>query len=310
MPRIAYQPDLFGEPPLDRIINVASVPQRSPFRYPDGKTWLVPRIRQWFISRPKPALFIEPFAGGGIASLSIAAEELADFVIMAELDGEIAAVWKTIIYGDGPALANRILNFDLTPESLNKILSENTSMEADIAFQTILKNRTYHGGILAAGSGQIKNGENGKGIKSRWYPETLRRRILEIVDIRARLAFVEGDGVDILKQNTHRTDAMFFIDPPYTAAGKRAGRRLYKHFALDHDELFEITSRLAGDFLMTYDDAEGVRKLALDHGFDMELVAMKNTHHAQMSELLIGRNLVWARSDFASEVPTRKSKTS
>ena len=26
-------------------VNVASVPQRSPFRYPGGKTWLVPQVR-------------------------------------------------------------------------------------------------------------------------------------------------------------------------------------------------------------------------------------------------------------------------
>ena len=28
-------------------VNVASVPQRSPFRYPGGKTWLVPYVRSW-----------------------------------------------------------------------------------------------------------------------------------------------------------------------------------------------------------------------------------------------------------------------
>ena len=33
-----------GVPVLsDRAVNVASVPQRSPLRYPGGKTWLVPR---------------------------------------------------------------------------------------------------------------------------------------------------------------------------------------------------------------------------------------------------------------------------
>jgi DNA adenine methylase len=46
---------------------------------------------------------------------------------------------------------------------------------------------------------------------------------------------------------------------------------------------------------MTYDDADGVRYLASKYGFDIELVAMKNTHHAKMTELLIGRNLNWAR---------------
>lgn len=31
----------------DKPVNVASVPQRSPFRYPGGKTWLVPYVRDW-----------------------------------------------------------------------------------------------------------------------------------------------------------------------------------------------------------------------------------------------------------------------
>ena len=30
-----------------------------------------------------------------------------------------------------------------------------------------------------------------------------------------------------MKDNTRRKDAVFFIDPPYTAAGKKAGSRLY-----------------------------------------------------------------------------------
>jgi hypothetical protein len=30
-------------------------------------------------------------------------------------------------------------------------------------------------------------------------------------------------------------------------------------------------------------------------GFDMELVSMMNTHHTEMRELLIGRDLMWAR---------------
>ena len=92
-----------------------------------------------------------------------------------------------------------------------------------------------------------------------------------------------------------RKDAIFFIDPPYTAGGKRAGKRLYTHSVMDHEELFRVTATVAGDFLMTYDSAQGVRALADAQGFDTELVAMKNTHHAEMTELLIGRNLDWAR---------------
>src|SRR5438094_10643493 len=86
---------------LSEIVNVASVPQRSPFRYPGGKTWLVPRLRRWLKSLPnKPAEFIEPFAGGGIISLTVAFENLAERVTMIELDADVAAVWQTILGGE------------------------------------------------------------------------------------------------------------------------------------------------------------------------------------------------------------------
>ena len=87
---------------------------------------------------------------------------------------------------------------------------------------------------------------------------------------------------------------MFFIDPPYTAAGKKAGSRLYTHNELNHEELFQASAAAVGDFLMTYDNADGVRALAERHDFSMLAIPMKNTHHAEMTELLIGRRLDWA----------------
>ena len=108
---------------------------------------------------------------------------------------------------------------------------------------------------------------------------------------------VEGDAIDVVEAHKNACNAIFFIDPPYTASGKKAGSRLYRHCDLDHSALFELTSSLKGEFLMTYDEAEGVRDLAKHFRFDMELVAMKNTHHAKMTELLIGRNLSWSRQD-------------
>jgi DNA adenine methylase len=301
MARPIKQPALFDAPHLSQVINVALVPQRSPFRYPGGKTWLVPRIRQWLVSlKEKPTGFIEPFAGGGIVSLTVAAERLADHVTMVELDEQVAAVWRTIIEDDdGVWLANKIINFNLaslSPKSLREIVERKTPSIRERAFQTILKNRTYRGGILAAGSAPLKNGENGKGIASRWYAETLKKRILDIVAIRESITFIEGDGIEAIRLNAHRHNTVFYIDPPYTSAGKRAGRRLYTHSELDHEELFNLTSSIADDFLMTYDDNEEVRNLAHEFDFDTELVAMKNTHHAEMKELLIGRNLDWARS--------------
>jgi DNA adenine methylase len=278
----------------EKPVNVASVPQRSPFRYPGGKTWLVPLFRRWMMSLPsQPEVLIEPFAGGGIISLTTAFEQMANRVVMVELDKQIASVWKTILSGDAEWLAKRILSFDLTVESARMEFAKTPQTQRELAFQTVLKNRTAHGGILAEGAGVLKNGENGKGILSRWYPQTIAKRITNIGYVAHRIEFKHGDAFEELARFQNDRNAVFFIDPPYTAGGKSAGSRLYTHCEVDHERLFSFCERLRGDFLLTYDNADEVCALAKRHGFATKPVAMNNTHHAEMNELLIGRDLRW-----------------
>jgi DNA adenine methylase len=293
MPQAFLLPE-FESAERAKPVNVSSVPQRSPFRYPGGKTWLVPLFRRWMMNAPsQPTTLIEPFAGGGIISLTAAFEQLADSVVMVELDDQIAAVWQTILAGDAQWLAKRIMTFDLSPESAKAEFAKSPNSKCERAFQTILKNRTAHGGILAEGAGVLKHGENGKGILSRWYPQTIARRITNIELVAKRIRFVHGDAFEVMAEHCKDKGAVFFIDPPYTAGGKNAGSRLYTHFAIDHEKLFTICENLKGDFLMTYDNAEEVLSLAKRHGFETKAVSMKNTHHAEMNELLIGRDLSW-----------------
>ncbi len=276
------------------VVNVAQIPQRSPFRYPGGKTWLIPQVRKWLGSlRTRPTLFVEPFAGGGIVSLTVAFENLADHVLMVELDNDVAAVWQTMLSDDNDWLAERVVSFDLTSASVQEELARTPRETRHLAFQTILRNRTLHGGILAPGSGLLKYGENGKGIKSRWYPETLRKRIQNIKFVREKITFIQDDGTETIKKHALNKTSAFFVDPPYTAAGKRAGSRLYTHSELDHAKLFEECRKIQGDFLMTYDTADEVVAMAKKQDFEVDLVSMKNTHHSTMQELVIGRNLSW-----------------
>lgn len=275
---------------------MASVPQRSPFRYPGGKTWLVPYIRQWLNSlATRPALMVEPFAGGGIVSLTVAFENLADRILMVELDEQVASVWQTILGTQGRWLAERIRSFELTKDSVIEVLSATPTSQRDLAFQTILRNRTSHGGIMAPGTGLLKSGENGRGIGSRWYPGTLSKRILAIEAIKHKIDFFCGDGLKTALTLKEREGAVYFFDPPYTAGGKNAGSRLYFHSMLDHEALFELAGGVAGDFLMTYENSADLREMAKQHDFDFAEVPMKNTHNAEMTELLIGRDLDWIR---------------
>ena len=241
----------------------------------------------------KPSFLVEPFAGGGIISLTALFENLVDKVVMVEKDEEIAAVWQAVVDGHAEWLANRILEFDLTKDNVLKEIKTQCKDTKHVAFQTILKNRTFHGGILAEGSGFLKYGENGKGILSRWYPKTIATRLLNLELVASRIDFICGDGLKVLQDYALDPHAVFFMDPPYSAGGKRAGRRLYKYFELDHESLFKLCESLTGEFIMTYDMADEVKNLARKHGFEMKPIAMKNTHHAEMTELVIGRDLSW-----------------
>ena len=152
----------------------------------------------------------------------------------------------------------------------------------------------------------MKEGENGRGLGSRWYPATLRKRILAIAAVAHRLAFVEGDGLGVIPQYALRKSAALFIDPPYTVAG----RRLYTFSDLDHRELFKIASTVTGPVLMTYDYSQDICELARRFGFDSVRIPMKNTHHAHKYELLIGKDLAWLhRLDASATSPESGPRT-
>mgnify|MGYP000157834118 FL=1 len=271
--------------------NVAQVRQLSPFRYPGGKTWLVPEVRKWLMaSKVTPSVFVEPFAGGAMAGLSTAAERLADHVFLGELDDDVAAVWQTIFHGkpaDVEWLCKKIINFDVNLENVRKILDGNPTSIRGKAFRTVVKNRMQRGGIMAAGAGLVKAGEAGRGLHSRWYPETLARRIEALQAMRERVTFEQADAFEVVQRYANDANAFFFVDPPYTAGGKKAGSRLYTHNEVDHEGLFSLMASVRGSVMLTYDDAPEVRSMAERHGFRIEPVPMKNTHHEVIRELLI-----------------------
>ena len=160
------------------VVNVASVVHRSPFRYPGGKTWLVPTIRQWLRQcDPRPRELAEPFAGGGIVALSSLFDNLVSKIVLVEQDEDVAAVWKTIVYGDGTRLASEILCFDLNIESVRSLLAQVPRNEFERAFATIVRNRVQRGDVLAPGASLTNGAENRKALRSCRRRNGPRRRI-------------------------------------------------------------------------------------------------------------------------------------
>lgn len=234
----------------------------------------------------RPWRMCEPFAGGGSISLMSVAERQVEHALMVEKDEAVSALWRVVLH-DSEWLADQIRDFAPSAGSVRRLLASQERGDRALAFRTLVRNRVSYGGILAAGASVVRAGENGRGVASRWYPQTLARRVAAISAMVPRLAAEQGDGMDEIRRRRRCRRTVFFIDPPYTAAGKRAGRRLYDHCEVDHAALFELAAGLAGVVVMTYDESDAIRRMARRHGLRATPVAMKNGHHERLRELII-----------------------
>ena len=97
----------------------------------------------------RPRELFEPFAGGAIVGLSAIFDDLVDHLTLVELDEDVAAVWSVIADGQGEGLANRILSFDVSLESVREVLDRKPRSPMERAFATIVRNRMQRGGIAA-----------------------------------------------------------------------------------------------------------------------------------------------------------------
>lgn len=279
-------------------VNVAKVPQRSPLRYPGGKTWLVPHIRAWLGAiDPTPALLVEPFAGGGIVSLTAVMEGLVQRSLMAEIDSDVAAFWKAALHHNDEIIVKvRQFDLELGYDAIQRIVEQASENVVEQGFRTLVLNRTRRGGILAEGASLIRSGENGNGVASRWYPDTIAQRLLAISEYADRIDFRETDGMELLVDTLASAEpsrTVLFIDPPYTVGGKRPGLRLYNHNNVDHPRLFSILAESGADFLMTYDVSAEILDLVSRYNFHAVRVVRKNTHHHWQGELAITRRPVF-----------------
>ena len=221
--------------------------------------------------------------------LTAVMEGLSARTLMVDLDRDVAAFWRAAL-SHGNELTARVRDFKPTRERIEKIAQAAPRDVINHGFRTLVLNRTRRGGVLAHGASLVKSGENGNGVLSRWYPDTLCKRLEAISRHAESLTFYEGDGVSLLADLADRENSCFFIDPPYTAkGGKRAGKRLYTHNAVEHHKLFEILASSGANFLMTYDCSSEIISLVLRYRFNAAVVKMKNSHHAKLPELVITR---------------------
>ena len=295
----------------------------SPLRYPGGKTCLAPKLdeaMQKYFPHNKNIIFVEPYAGGAGASLSLLFSNKVDKIIINDRDRAIFTFWKVAVQNTN-YLIRKIKQTKITiaewhkqksiytqrekllhnlpgktPQQTN-ILSKkaqarsiyiSSQNEKKLAFATLFLNRTNRSGIMRGGpiGGMTQSGK--WKIDERFTKKTIIERLQKIHKFKDKIKVLDWDGIKLLRklEKKKNKDRYFiFLDPPYF----QKGRSLYlnNYGNQEHEELsnFLINSSL-GKWLMTYNDTNYIKDLYKK----MTKIKFKIQHDAYRSA--VGREIM------------------
>jgi len=266
--------------------------QYTPLRYPGGKTSLflffdeIIKNGNW-----SSVEYIEPYAGGAGAALSLLLLERVDSIVINDLDPAIYAFWKSVLE-DTDEFIKKIEGTAVTIEEWKKQkeIYKNRAVADmfDLGFATFFINRTNRSGVMNAGpiggldqSGPYK-------INARYNKESLVAKIKLIASYKSRISVSNSDGIEVIKEYVKKPTSFFYIDPPYFKQGKG----LYMNFFdnKQHEDLAAILIRNRGArWILTYDNEPEILKLYSDFKdqkatFDLRYSAR---NHRLASELMI-----------------------
>lgn len=238
----------------------------TPLRYPGGKTRLTGFLRRIIEGAGwGKSMYVEPYAGGAGAALSLLHDEVVPRVVINDLDPSIHAFWTAVT-----AHSSRFLSkFDATEVTLDEwhrqreiYRAGDASDTVELGFATFFLNRTNRSGVMNAGiiGGQAQAGTYK--LDARFNRSELRSKLEWIASASNRITVSNRDGLELLAESIASDRVFCYIDPPYFDKGSY----LYMNsFAAEsHGALASLlrASRSAR-WVLTYDDVPQIRKLYL-----------------------------------------------
>ena len=243
---------------------IAKRPQVSPLRYPGGKAALYPRLRELIRNNGLAGCtYVEPYAGGAGAALSLLATGQVGRIVINDLDPAIAAFWTTVVQ-DPDLIISQIRTTKLNVREWQKqkaiYMAANEAETAELGFATFYLNRTNRSGVLNGGPiGGLDQTGNYK-IDARFNREGLQERVRIISLYADKITVSSRDGLDVIKEATRRPDTFVYADPPYF---EKAGSLYLNAFkSADHEALAKVLNqRSAKNWVLTYDNVAQVPAL-------------------------------------------------
>jgi DNA adenine methylase len=242
-------------------------PRISPLRYPGGKAALYSRLRKIIRDMDLAGCtYVEPYAGGVGAGLSLLVTGQVERVVINDLDPAIHAFWATL-QAEPKFLVDRIRRIPLDVTEWRRqreiYLTADTTDLAALGFATFYLNRTNRSGVLNGGPiGGLDQSGNYK-IDARFNRDGLEERIRILSLYSDNMIATSRDGIEVIAEYAARDDTFIYADPPYF---EKAGTLYMNAFTQEnHEALAEVLNRVADrPWILTYDNAPQVRTLYAD----------------------------------------------
>lgn len=216
--------------------------QRSPLRYPGGKTRAVPLILALIPN--SVTKIISPFVGG--ASVEIALADSGREVRGFDAFPPLVHFWQKIL-ANPDKLADLIEKYHPLPATrfyeLQKLSFEDHDIDAAVFF--VLNRSSFSGSTLSGGM-------------SPEHPRFTQTAIERVRQFRCpNLTVAMSDFKETIKL---QKDDFMYLDPPYLIASSLYGRRGSTHKGFDHEGLANSV-RGKNQWLMSYNDHPDIREL-------------------------------------------------
>jgi len=237
----------------------------SPLRYPGGKTFLSRKFESIIsaVGLYKP-IYVEPYAGGAGAALSLLFAEKVERIVINDLDNAIYAFWKSVTE-KSELFAQKILITPITIAEWKKqklVYSDKNSSYFERGFATFFLNRTNRSGVMNAWpiGGMLQAGVYK--MNARYNKDDLVERVRKIGELKSRIEVLNEDGIQLTKRYLCQKNTFIYLDPPYFNKG--AMLYLNHYDETDHKELANLLNTNADHhWVLTYDEVGKIRNLYL-----------------------------------------------
>lgn len=262
----------------------------TPLRYPGGKTSLFEFFDNVIKENNlKNVTYVEPYAGGAGAALSLLMLEKVEEIVINDYDKAIYAFWKSLLEQTNEFI-EKIEQAPLSIEEWKrqkKIYKNGSDSLLELGFATFYLNRTNRSGILTGGpiGGMAQSGNWLLG--ARFNKTALTERIKLIALYKDRITVLNKDGLDVIRQYANKSSSFFYIDPPYYDKGKCLYLNSYTH--KDHEGLAQLLNSLkATRWILSYDNVPAIRDLYSQRKKQYEFSLHYQAHSSREgSELIV-----------------------